>query len=273
MADEKTEKKDWLNDFFSTDNSAFVSSHKTFASKLNLPETDVSLRFIGNKRGIDCYLLVIILSDETLISNFKNNKKFEEQYNQFVKIFKKPFLTIVSVSEEVFFLKDSQHDFSKVDTNSLKAVLAKINRDITDNAGTFKTINKTTNDTFQTWTRKNLSKFKVINDFDVIRISSEVIIFELKRVKEDSSSWEPYLDDLSNYIALDLIKKENGFSKMLVISYNADVENKLSVHKLLELNESFISGEKKVILPEQFSLDVILSDDGFNSFKSARRRT
>ncbi|MFJ6264137.1 hypothetical protein ACIQGW_03840 [Lysinibacillus xylanilyticus] len=242
----QTVKGDWLNDHLAS--NSFVSGHESFRIQLNLPEGSIpSIRYI-NLSGKYLWLLTIEVEEEKwdIIKNeietnavFKFiNSKFENQLN---------ILLFSSEKVDCFSYKSHNGNFVDTGSNGLKKILNNELSGINQNIGTRKLQNKSLNDNFQKWTRENLSMYSVINDFDALKLTDEEgkksFIYELKRVQEDITTWEPYIDDTRNYQRMNNISSKLGFSN-ITISYNIDNSDEYAVHYNLKPTSTQISGRR-----------------------------
>lgn len=257
-----TEKKDWLNDFLS-EKGFLVSSHLSMNEMLGLEkETDISIRFMGNRRISFFYFLIILapsnLIDKT-VDDLTNNQKVIDLLHKFNSFFDKELSILVLENGEDFQSKyytslDSK-SYTFHDNDTLSNFFSGLHNDFTSNIGSSKEINKTVNDIFQAWTRAYLSKFITVNDFDVVWIDKTAYILELKRVEEDIDTWEPYLDDSSNYIACQQIINQSNINpkvgKFLTIVYNENQSDLAGVFVFTNISKDLLQGYKSICNPNE----------------------
>jgi hypothetical protein len=139
----------------------------------------------------------------------------------------------------------------KFSGKELAEFFGKVNSSLTKNIGEAKEINSSVNDPFQTWTRTNLSRFATINDIDAINLNvmaSKSLLFELKRVKENVSTWQPYLDDWTNYATF-MAACIDTYHAHRVIAYNPEPSPQVALHWLLEATHSAIKGKRLLCTP------------------------
>ena len=179
-----------------------------------------------------------------------------------------PVIIYDNLNPDNFSVSFDTKNFINTNSEKLKEYFTKFNSRITENPGTFKAINKSINDSFQKWTRKNLSKYLVINDFDII-IKGKSLIIELKRVKEGLNSWKPYLDDNGNYLALLNICKANKL-KLLVVAYNYNIQD-IAIHDITSITDSEIHGQFCICKLDDLA-NLSLNSYNFNQYISNRRR-
>nr|WP_318540253.1 hypothetical protein [Terribacillus saccharophilus] len=249
-----TEKKDWLNDYLAAQDY-LVSGHESFRLKLGLPEDSVpAIRYI-NLRGKYVWILTIEIVEEKwgkikeeLVSNeiFQLiNSKFEDELN---------ILLFSSENKGKFSYSSPKGSYEDINSEGLKEILNSELNGIDQNAGTIKLKNKSINDNFQYWTRENLSKFSVINDFDALYLTNQKgkksMILELKRVEENITTWLPYLDDLKNYERINTISRKLGFSN-ITLAYNKKESNAFAIHYNLKTSTKYISGERTIFNIEE----------------------
>ncbi|MGH0601013.1 hypothetical protein [Bacillus mycoides] len=246
----KTIKSDWLNDHLAHNSNSFVSGHDSFRVKLDLPEESIAaIRYI-NLSGKYLWLLTIeaaeeswqIIKDELGANEtFKFiNSKFENELNV---------LLFSPNKVGVFSYKGHSGNYVDTDGNGLKKILNNELNGINQNIGTRKAKNKSLNDNFQIWTRGNLSKYSVINDFDALQLTDEEgkksMIYELKRVGEVITTWEPYVDDTRNYQRVNTISLKLGFNN-ITIAYNLNNTDAFAVHYNLKPDTTQISGTRMI---------------------------
>ena len=145
----------------------------------------------------------------------------------------------------------------------------KVDPEITQNPGTHKEINKTINDSFQIWKRNHFSKYMVFNDFDIL-ILSKPTIFELKRVIESIDTWNPYVDDSSNYAALSLISNTNNI-RLRVIAYQREREGQIALHDIIDASKAHIKGRYILCSPSDKVILGGISDFDKPTFYMSKR--
>ena len=225
----KTFKNDWYNQYLA-DNWVCVSGHQYFSALLGV-SGPCALRFIKIEEAI-YYLLTV---EGTGTERF--NKKL---YTQLNTIF--PKLITVVYNEDKFWAGGNC-----LDANGLEIIFRAIDSRLTQNKGTYKEINKTSNDSFQNWTREHLSRNCVINDIDAIDLDKK-IIYELKRIEHSNLNiWKPFIDDSANYKALIAISEQLGM-KRRVIAYNKWQTVNVALHVELNLeNRGKIEGVRYIM--------------------------
>lgn len=271
-----TNKQDWLNDFFSLQAGMLVSGHPSFSEAVGLHSSDqVVLRFIGNRIKIHCLILTIASNNnewprvKLVLLAEKAQAVLQSIKNCF------PFVLVSLIYDpqqnNAFSLLQGS-SFINLDESELSSFFKEMSTDLTENIGATKDINKTINDSFQTWTRKCLSKFIVVNDFDSLS-TTQRIVFEFKRVKESIENWIPYLDDAANYATLLILcknseKVNSEKVKLRIISYNVEKNDLISLHTISNAAKDVIEGRYILCRPK----DVINSIVGI-SYKSQKRRS
>ncbi|SFM80881.1 hypothetical protein [Methanolobus profundi] len=273
---EHTNTKDWLRDNLSFNEDVLISGDSSFSKTLEItPDADVSLRFIANQRRIYGYFLTIQASLDVWNDIEKEIVKTEQTVTTIRMLsgmLNYPIAVLLydNNNEGSFSVSDDLVRFTKVNDLGLKEYFASIHPELIENVGTiYKKVNRSVNDTFQTWTRNNLSRFLVINDFDII-IPRKSLIIELKRIEEDINSWKPYLDDKSNYLALMKICSLNNL-EMKVIAYQEDA-NKVALHSLKNVYKSKIIGQFVICEIEDVLNGVNVTKGLFTDYESTRRR-
>lgn len=275
-----TIKEDWLNNYLA-DNECFVSDHRSYSDSIGIPlEDKISLRFFGNMAIGYNFILVI---------NAKNIKyyegllihRLEEHRVALEKIFDKDISVLVFSDECPDSFIIMENDTQEILTTlELKKFFEKINSKLVQDIGAFKRINKTSNDYFQLWTAENLSKFITFNDIDAFYIgwdsnvnSNNILhIFELKRPEESYLTWEPYLDDSSNYKAGKWMETNHSSSSKIrfrVICYNLSHENKVAWFIVDEVSKICIKG--RVYRGDIVNIDIKTFRERESSLNSERR--
>ncbi len=270
-----TSRNDWLHSQVGFLNEVYVSGHPSFSKNLSLNHNSiVSLRFAANRKEIYGYFITIQASAfywEEIEAKVATSEKFYGIYKKFLNLLNRQILIIIYDNDQTdrFSISEDLKTFNEVNSHGLKVYFSKYNPKIIENPGTFKEINKSINDSFQIWTRSNLSKYIVINDFDLF-IPKKSLIIELKRVQERIEDWRPYLDDKGNYLSLLNICKSNGL-EMLVIAYNYN-RKEIALHIINEVNDRVIVGKYCIC----YFVDVLNENinDGFDfmNYVSDRRR-
>lgn len=241
-----TSTQDWLHIQVGLMDDVFVSGDPSFLKKLGITRQCIaSLRFAANRREIFGYFLTIqadIDSWEALEGEIMRSSTFRNDFLQFERLLNKtiPIILYDNAHPDDFAISIDKNRFDGANSSELKVFFSNYNPKITQNPGTFKEINRTINDSFQKWTRLHLSKYLVINDFDII-IPSQSLMIELKRVAERIENWRPYLDDKGNYLALSNICRTNNL-RMYTVAYNYDHEV-VALHELITINDYTITGE------------------------------
>jgi hypothetical protein len=116
--------------------------------------------------------------------------------------------------------------------------------------GSDKAINKSLNDTFQTWTRDCLSKYATASDLDAFMLAGPAPVFlELKRVVQPLADWRPYLDDIANFNSLNLIAQQrDGIS--VTLAYQANNPTEIACHRAVRPhNRNCITGQFQLLPP------------------------
>jgi hypothetical protein len=210
------------------------------------------LRFIGN-RNITYCLILTVSTDYRQWQRVKTallateSKVLLEKIRDFIHA---PLISIIydpKVEDKFSIFAGS--DFSEVNGVGLSKAITDIDRQITDNVGTIKEINASINDTFQVWTRKYLSKYVTINDFDAFSLEKR-IIYELKRIKGNINDWRPYLDDHANYATLLQITKKANRAALMVVAYERNKPELVALHKIMNADKESIKGRFIVCRPE-----------------------
>ncbi len=270
-----TPTQDWLHIQAGLMDDVFVSGDPSFSKKLGITQHCIaSLRFAANRREIFGYFLTLQANIdfwEILESEIMRSSAIKNNFLRFERLLSKtiPIILYDNAHPDCFAISIDKNRFDRVNSDELEVFFSNYSRKITQNPGTFKDINKSINDSFQKWTRFHLSKYLVINDFDMI-IPSKSLIIELKRVVERIEDWRPYLDDKGNYLALSKICSTNHL-RMHTIAYNYDREI-IAIHDLITINDHIIVGEfcicqiSDIIHPNPDDVDVK------HCYKSSRRR-
>ena len=272
--DDYTSTEDWLHTQAASMDDLFISGDLTFSQKLGLKQKSItSLRFAANRQDIFGYFLTIRapkIAWRDLECEIINSELFKIKIEYFSKLLNSEIPVIIydNLNQDIFFISFDTKNFMNVNSEKLKEHFTKLNSRITENPGTFKAINRSINDSFQKWTRNNLSRYLVINDFDII-IKGKSLIIELKRVKEGLNSWRPYLDDKGNYLALLNICKSNKL-KLLVVTYNYDIHD-IALHDITSISESEICGRFCICKLDNLA-NLSLDSYDFHHYVSNRRR-
>jgi hypothetical protein len=236
-----TVKNDWMNDYLS-DNGYYVSDHGSYRNSLGLPiQSKVSLRFFGNVR-IGYYYAIVINCEEPYWSKCITNSLLEHTKKLSLILDKKVSILIFDDHQDIFCIYTNE--IQKFSSQELIKYFSNINSNLTTDSGTFKGINKTTNDAFQDWTRKNLSKYVACNDIDAFKINGDTIeLIELKRPVQECYKWSPYLNDYGNYKALQVMGSNNfGIQPIFTLAYNANNNEHFVVFKLIKIEKDIIEG-------------------------------
>ena len=223
-----TDKLDWLTDKLSI--FGFVSYKPEF-------------RFIKLQDKYYFFFTIDSLEKTDLIS-VMNENHYKTLNNKISDLF------IIGYDNNKFVITKDGNTFKELDDKELSIYFENLNPELTKNVGTSKEINKSQNDSFQIWTRKNLSKYSTINDIDAMYINkNDIVLLELKRPKtQNHMVWNPYPDDIANYIALEDISKLLK-CKYYIITYNINDENLVTLHFNLKFNKENkkIQGRKLTI--------------------------
>lgn len=265
----KTQKGDWFNKCLAS-NGAFVSSNEKFSFYFNL-DAPIELRFAK----IGTTIVFILTINTTKSSDLRSFSLAIQQgkLNLFSKYFS-PLIVLFYDSNSNFKVLDSSNNIISITSSGLEKLFEGHNSDFTSNKGSVKKVNKSINDGFQIWTRTNLSKYCVINDIDAFHLTDKrIILFELKRVKENLKTWMPYTDDKSNYEAYNIIAKKTG-GQAFTIAYQLDEENLVALHKdVIPYKREYITGKFLLTPPKLAALNPENIDfSGATSYKSTNTR-
>lgn len=236
----------------------YVSGHPSFSKRLGLPNSAIStLRWFGNRNMGYRPLLVIEAPPEIWIQVTESIRQSAEtlrEVREFILDAPAPTLIFGGVTAgsaersidappQFLFSLDGKEfrDFKTVD---LRGYFGSINPDFVQNLGTTKDINTTQNDSFQVWTRRNLSRYIVASDVDAMDTDAK-ILFELKRGKGKSSDWLPYLDEASQYSGLMTLAKRANY-RLRVIAYNENEQDVYGSYQLTEVTNESIKGRKQI---------------------------
>jgi len=278
MMNLRTAKDDWLNLQLAADVDVFVSGHPTFSERLGLSaDTAATVRWFGNRRVGYTPMLVIeaAKSQWAIIEKMFARKKPSDGLEHFLTQGKA--ITILFSGEihkpslmpngtpfneaNLFHVSQDGHNLLEMDSNGLVNFFHNINPEFVSNSGTTKSINKSHNDLFQLWTAKNLSRYLSVGDIDALD-TNQLRLYELKRVEEDVNTWEPYLDESSQYTALRSLATSSGYS-LILLAYNVSKQQYAS-HKITFVSNTEIRGER-----------TIYDNNGFGEpqmYQSSRRR-
>ena len=227
---EITNKIDWLSDILEV--KGFVSNnHELGFIKLN---------------DFYCFFMSVNSTDYDRIMEVVNSRLYQLLKTKIEGMY-------------VMGYEDNQYKIFKNDGNmmmtfddvTLSNFYENLYPPLVTNVGTTKYKNKTTSGSAHNWHRKNLSKYAVINDIDALHYYRDSVVFlELKRVKQSIYTWMPYVDDYSNYAALEFFKKELGIPYQ-VITYNQgnneDEKKFVALHNNLNITKEVIDGKRIII--------------------------
>ena len=286
----KTFRNDWLNDGLAM--ARFIVSACPSTSKRYLDNGILTLRFAAHfppnmqppnnltqeqRRGwlpshyqLMMGFLVVELSTQLLVDQFSPNQKLMELVEYIRRYFLTP-IAVVVISEEVsstgmgshFWVDDEQLNVKGLvnPKEYAQAINNQRNPTIWDEPQ-IKQINKSINDIFQRWTRAYLSGQLSINDVDAFTLVTTssgkkvIVICELKRSKIKLKDWQPYLDDVPNYMLAKACTLKIPQSIDLTIHYSEENKNQVAIHLLGAVTWEGISGFRKIISGEN-SNDVI----------------
>jgi len=256
----KTIKQDWVNDYLSTQ-LIFTSGHPSNNKYLNLGDDDeIVFRFI-ELDGQFIYFATVVSTSDDAANNIEAAISDNRRFAQYFDVFPNFFILLIKDDEE-FYAIIRDHKAMRI---NLLSFFQNFIPTIGENIGTFKAVNKSVNDIFQSWTRINLSKYAVISDLDAICfVDGSPILFELKRVEESIEEWLPYMDDASIYRRQLTIAKRFG-GKFRLIAYNAyDEEGRVAFFTKVNVSKERITAIK-LILPKEYVL--LKKDVDWQSFR------
>jgi hypothetical protein len=118
-----------------------------------------------------------------------------------------------------------------------------------------KPVNRYTSNEFHEWQRTNLSGRFVIQDLDtwpIIISDSEdkykpIFIVELKRSFSSPEQWNPYKEDLPNYLALFLLAKKSDLPFITIYFRKGETitdESKLAIFEITDVSDKNIEWMK-----------------------------
>lgn len=261
----QTIKQDWLNEALAA-SGYWVSGHPSFAARLGISGS-VTVRFVKLKECV-LYFLAIQPSQPDYqaeyLAAFEAGKLrwLRELFAPLVQVF----YTEQSSEFDLFF--PDKKSFRKVGFTDLAGLVTKYHAGFGENTGTGKAINQSINDTFQAWTRAHLNAYSIVNDLDAFSSGAGRPVFvELKRVKQpldgwlpDDKGWLPYLDDVANFNAQNLIARQRE-GVAITLAYQTTNEDQIAYHGHISPSKrEFISGRFKLIHPAEIALDLLAVD-------------
>lgn len=271
----KTEKNDWLNEFLARKQEMLVSGHPSFSKKIGLPDSfTATFRIIGNRNiGYELYLVIETSNFTDKLPDATNLRNqilsfFPEKTNLEILLFLPEQEGAEITPAKKFAVLNQEECYDEFDSQGLLGYFCEKNSEYSLKAGAKKTINSSTNDSFQQWTRENLSKYLSITDLDVFD-SGNRVVYELKRVKEDLRDWKPYTDDVGQYNALKNVASMMS-AEFLVLAYSLKEINLVSLHQLIECRSDAINGRSQMLKVDSgFSS---IEDQEYKSYTSNRWR-
>ena len=246
---ERTEKSDWLNSKFAGEEGMLVSGHVSFSQRLGITEEAVvTLRWAGNRR-IGYYPLFIVEAEQSIWAQLQSSLMTSPVALQLRRMFNIGLPAIIfNKSATLFNVTRDWQIYKQMDSDTLVRFFRHKDRNLTDNPGTWKVANRSYNDNFHAWTGKNLSEYITISDIDAMSLLSQKI-YELKRVQEAIQTWEPYLDEGKQYLALDVIAQGIGYTFEPVHAYNPHETTVMAIHTLSNIRDDAIVGTSVLIDP------------------------
>ena len=253
-----TRKEDWLNDFLA-ENGAYVSGHPSFAHQLGISGA-VTVRFVKLNECVLYFLAIQPIQPDyqaEYLAAFEDGKLnwLRELFFPLIQVF----YTEEGSEFDLFF--PDKKCFRKFSFAGLTNLAIKYHAGFGQNVGVGKKINRSINDTFQLWTRTHLNAYCIVNDLDAFSTSQSPFVFiELKRVVQSLDGWLPYLDDVSNFNAQNLIAQQRA-GIAITLAYQADNENQIAYHAHISPNKrEFIDGQFKLISPTEIARDLLAVD-------------
>jgi hypothetical protein len=277
---QRTMKNDWLNDFLARIPGMIVSDHLSFSKMIGLSAQDnAAIRFVANRNQVFTYILTIqsnMAEWHRVKKTLTSNDGFGQLLTTIRDVLKypTPILLYDNNYSDKYSIAADLKGFHDVDDLSLHSFFTNLNEGMTKDPGNVgKQINRSVNDSFQVWTRRYLSRYVVVNDFDALlirEISSQLpIVFELKRIQEDVDTWEPYIDDQANYAAiLHICQTINAI--FYTIAYQIDRTDLIALHTITRADKYVIEGSMITCHPN----DILRSSTKSvpHSYRSSRRR-
>ena len=116
--------------------------------------------------------------------------------------------------KKINYYDDIDKKFKEIDTGSYKLILKEKGVGVID-GNTVKSVNDKVSSSYHEWQRSVLGKSVTVVDIDLIRFYKQKIniIYELKRSKLNLNNWEPFKEDLPNFVLL------SRFAKMADIDF------------------------------------------------------
>ncbi len=270
-----TQKSDWMNEHLATSNY-YVSDHSSYSSRLGLSTTaKVSLRFFGNIRIGYIFLLAVNAPRQMWRDCMKQSlKEHLIELNKFTS-HQIPLLFFSDDTPDEFGIVESNWTARLETGNGLREFFSKFNNEFLSNLGDAKPRNRTHNDSFQTWTINNLSRYLTVNDIDAFKLSSidsSLNILELKRPKESCETWLPYTDDAGNYKAGNWMSNELNNTSFKTIAYNADDKTKIVFLDINSIQANQLSGYLYRGSVEDIDLNTLKCKQTMEVFSSNRSR-
>ena len=176
--------------------------------------------FRGNNND---FLVVPIFEFMEGKNQLKNYKNFAIKATGFIP-FEFGFILLIwptEKEEKRFAVVWKNKYFDNLDTNKTLQFFSNFDNSLVGKSSYLKPLNKGPTDFFHIWARQFLKGFQ--NDIDAfITFENTVYMVELKRPKENVTSWKPYSNDKQNYITFGEFCEINKF-KLLNIAYSKNI--------------------------------------------------
>lgn len=201
----ETQRDDWMLETLAKNPDCVLSGHSSLRERLELPDgVRVEVRVAGDRRRVRVCLVTVAAPRgawRAVAEACRRSERMAELLAALQRLgLPANWMLIYDPKSDVEFgLSPDGATFELLSSAELAGKFGTVDPRLVRDVGTTKLVNKSVNDSFQAWTRENLSKYLCITDVDALVLAEEVIVLELKRVQEDVTDWFPYVDDESNY--------------------------------------------------------------------------
>ena len=241
---EKIEKIDWFTNFLCKQNFWVGGTEPKLSSNSPSKVTQTLRYFRGNNND---FLVVPIFEFMEGKNQSKNYKNFAIKATDFIP-FEFGFILLIwptEKEEKRFAVVWKNKYFDNLDTNKTLQFFSNFDNSLVGKSSYLKPLNKGPTDFFHIWARQFLKGFQ--NDIDAfITFENTVYMVELKRPKENVTSWKPYSNDKQNYITFGEFCEINKF-KLLNIAYSKNILWKIKIFKNVRFIENSLSYEQKTV--------------------------
>ena len=228
---EKTTKADWLTKYLHQKQFWGGGTEVTYEADSLMTATQTIRYFRANTPE---FLVVYILEFKEPLDQKIDYETAIKFYSSGIPIKSDFTLAIWQNESNKFAILEGGKLRKNLDDKGVLAAFARFDPALIGESSYLKPLNRSFTDFFHLWSRKYMKGF--VNDIDAfIKNAQGIHMLELKRPKEKTNTWKPYLADSKNYLQFANFCSQLGY-KLTNIAYSEAEPRKIKVFKDVTLS-------------------------------------